>query len=187
MAAPVLPRASLEQVLSFHDHFDPPDGFTAEVIEGSFVLSPTPTPYHGRIFKKLLFQLEQLLPAGTDSTNNVTLEMPATGERYVPDLVVMAAEKFEPTAGWLCQASDAELAVEIVSPSNARTDRVTKVRGYAASGVPIYLLLDPLEQTVTLFSKPAGESYQVVHQVPFGDKLDLPEPFAGALDTGQFS
>lgn len=186
MAAPALPDALIEHVLSFHDHFDPPEGFTAEVIEGTIVVSPTPSGRHGWIFKRLLLQLETALPAGLESTNNITLHMPATDERYIPDLVVLATATMD-TEEWLLQASDAELVAEIVSPSNSATDRVTKVRGYAASGVPIYLLVDPLEQTVTLFSKPAGDSYQDVHRVLFGGKLDLPEPFTGALDTGQFS
>ncbi len=186
MAAPVLPDALIEHVLSFHDHFDPPEGFTAEVIEGTVVVSPTPSGRHAWIFKRLLLQLEPALPAGLESTNNITLHMPATDERYIPDLVVLPTATMD-TEEWLLQATDAELVAEIVSPSNSATDRVTKVRGYAASGVPIYLLVDPLERTVTLFSKPAGESYQVTLRVMFGEKLDLPEPFTGVLDTGQFS
>lgn len=120
-----------------------------------------------------------------DYTNNVTLHMPATDERYVPDLVVMTLARFE-SDNWLCQARDAELVAEIVSPANARDDRVVKVRGYAASGVPIYLLIDPLEKAVTLFTEPAEVSYQQVSRVPFGAVLALPEPFAGEINTSAF-
>jgi Uma2 family endonuclease len=87
---------------------------------------------------------------------------------------------------WLLSANDAEFVAEIVSPHNARQDRVVKLRGYAASGVPIYLLVDPLERKVTLFSEPAGDAYQRCHSVPFGGGVELPPPFHGKIDTAAF-
>jgi Uma2 family endonuclease len=66
-------------------------------------------------------------------------------------------------------------------------DLVVKVRGYAASGVPIYLLVDPLEQAVTLFFEPSGDCYQQMHRVPFGATISLPEPYVGKIDTSVFA
>ena len=186
MAAPAYHDQLVEDVLVVHDELDVPEGHKAEVIEGRIVLSPTPTPRHGLIFTRLARQIGRLLPDNMDHTNNITLEMPATRERYIPDLVVMSVDKLE-SDNWLCQAKDAKLVAEIVSPSNARDDRVIKVRGYAASGVPIYLLIDPLEKEVTLFTEPAGECYRQAHRVPFGAVIALPEPYDAEIDTSVFN
>ena len=162
-----------------------PEGHKAEVIEGNIVVSPSPSRRHGLIFAKLSAQLYRLLPAHLAITNTVTLNMAATTERYMPDLLVVHEDALR-SDEWLLDATAAELVVEIVSPSSARQDRVTKVRGYAASGVPIYLLVDPLEQAVTLFYEPAGDAYQWTHRVQFGSSVALPEPYHGKIETGDF-
>src|SRR6185369_10966865 len=38
-----------------------------------------------------------------------------------------------------------DLAVEVISPSSGRYDRVHKLQGYAAIGVPEYWIVDPEE------------------------------------------
>lgn len=186
MAAPNHHDPSVEQILELHDKFESPEGHKAEVIGGNIIVSPSPSGRHGLIYDELHAQLRRLLPGSLAVTTTVTLSMPATSERYIPDLLVISKHVLN-TDDWLFPASDAELVVEIVSPSNARHDRVTKVRGYAASGVPIYLLVDPLERSVTLFSEPAGDCYRQVHKVPFGSMVILPEPYAGKLDTSVFA
>jgi Uma2 family endonuclease len=181
MAAPAY-NPTVEQILALHAEFDPPEGHKAEVIGGTIVVSPSPSRRHGLIYGKLHRQLSQLLPAHLTVTNSITLEMTASGERYIPDLLVASEDSLR-SEDWLLDAGEAELVAEIVSPHNARHDRVTKVRGYAASGVPIYLLVDPLEQAVTLFFEPAGDCYQQLHRVPFGATIALPEPYSGKIDT----
>jgi Uma2 family endonuclease len=185
MAAPDHHGPSVEPILALHEKVEPPEGYKAEVIGGQFVVSPTPAIRHGLIYDELDDQLRQLLPRSLAVTNTITLDMVATGERYVPDLLVISKDHRN-TDGWLLAAEHAELVAEIVSPANAANDRVTKVRGYAASGVPIYLLIDPLEQWVTLFSEPTGGCYRQVHRVPFGSSIALPEPYSGKIDTSVF-
>lgn len=186
MAAPVHHETPIEQILALHDKLNVPEGHKAEVIEGTIVVSPSPSGRHSVIYAMLQRQLDQLMPAHVIVTNTVTLEMAATGERYMPDVLVMSRDVLD-SDDWLFPADQAELVVEIVSPYNARHDRVVKVRGYAASGVPIYLLVDPLEQAVTLFCEPAGDAYQQVHRMPFGASVELPEPYSGKIDTGAFA
>lgn len=90
---------------------------------------------------------------------------------------------------WTLPAEKAELVVEITSPSNANHDRIAKVRGYAAAGVPLYLLLDPCHgrvPTATLYGEPENGTYRVLSAVEYGEKLVLPEPFACDVDTSVF-
>lgn len=187
MAAPAYDHdPTIDQVLDAHDHFDPPEGFRAEVIGGNIVLSPTPAGNHNYVYAMLHTQLIGLAPKNMAVTNTTTVSLPATEERYVPDVIVLPKSVLR-SEEWVFQADDIELVAEIVSPSSRRIDRVIKLCGYAASGVSGYLLIDPLERTVTLFTEPVGESYQGIHRVPFGEKLALPEPFDGVIDTAEFA
>ncbi|WP_405768831.1 Uma2 family endonuclease [Actinacidiphila glaucinigra] len=65
-------------------------------------------------------------------------------------------------------------------------DRGPRRRGYAAAGIPFYLMVDRTEGTVTLYGEPDAEDYRQDVRVLFGKELDLPEPFAFALDTSAF-
>jgi Uma2 family endonuclease len=186
MAAPIYDDPLVEQILTVHAKFGPPEGHKAEVIGGNIVVAPTPSRRHGRIYSKLHKQLSRLLPSYLDVTTNVTLDMVATGERYVPDVLVVHEDALQ-SGEWLLDPADAELVAEIVSPSNSGHDRVVKVRGYAAAAVPSYLLVDPLEESVTLFFEPSDGSYRQVHRVPFGTSIALPPPYSGKLDTSVFA
>lgn len=67
---------------------------------------------------------------------------------------------------WVC---------EILSPSNARTDRVEKLRAYHRAEVPRSWLVDPEEQTLTVFRFGAGG--YVVALTATADEVVAAEPF----------
>lgn len=186
MAAPVHHDPSVEQILAMHAEMHVSEGLKAEVIEGTIVVSPSPSSRHALIFDELQTQLKRLVSADVAVTNTVTLDMSATAERYMPDLLVLPKDTLR-SDGWLVDPADVELVAEIVSRHNARHDRVVKVRGYAAANVPVYLLIDPLEQVVTMFYEPADGCYQQSHRAHFGATIGLPEPFNGKIDTAVFS
>jgi Uma2 family endonuclease len=172
---------SVEQILELHENFEVP-GHKVEVVGGNIIVSPLSTVRHALMNGRLHEQLRQLMPGHLAVTNRMTLDIAVTNERYMPDVLVISKADLD-TDEWLIRTDQAELVAEIVSPSSADNDRETKVYGCAASSVPIYLLVDPLERSVTLFSEPAGERYQQMHRVPFGASIALPEPYAGKLDT----
>jgi hypothetical protein len=77
--------------------------------------------------------------------------------------------------------------VEIISPSDARCDRIGKPAGYALAGVPLHLLVDrwaPGGPTATSCGEPEGDTYRVPHSGKFGDEVFLPDPFGLAIGTG---
>lgn len=67
---------------------------------------------------------------------------------------------------WVC---------EILSPSNAKTDRVEKLQTYFAVGVPHYWLVDPLEGSLEIFRR-TDLAYALVQSAHRGQRLK-PEPF----------
>lgn len=165
------------------DHLTPPEGYRVEIIEGNLVVSPTPVGPHIKIASRLQYALRGLLPRDLEIAQTATLFIPATGERYVPDLVVLPDVLLDERI-WKFPATEALLTAEITSPSNADTDRVKKPRGYALGDVPSYLLIDTEHDQWTLFEEPENGVYRRQTQVNTGTKLALPYPFTGPLDTG---
>lgn len=179
METPVTTLAELSEQLVV------PDGYRVEIIDGSLSVSPTPQVRHARIVRMLETTLRPALPADTEDFQNVTVEISATGERYIPDLIVLPASA-TPDDDWLLSAEACLLAVEVTSPTNPATDRVQKPHGYAKAGVPLYLLVDAVERTVTLFSEPSNGVYAAHATVPYGSKIRIPEPFDVTIDTAEF-
>jgi Uma2 family endonuclease len=67
---------------------------------------------------------------------------------------------------WVC---------EILSPTNAKTDRVEKLQTYFAAGVPHYWLVDPVEGSLEIFRR-TDLAYALVQSAHRGQRLK-PEPF----------
>ncbi|MFG3366152.1 Uma2 family endonuclease [Streptomyces sp. NPDC048156] len=75
------------------------------------------------------------------------------------------------------------------SRSNAKDDRTKKLWAYAHAPVPVYLLVDRFDEygpTATLFTGPQNGAYKHAERVPFGECLELPDPFAATVDTAGF-
>jgi Uma2 family endonuclease len=66
---------------------------------------------------------------------------------------------------------------EIISPSNAATDKVLKTHYYAAAGIPWYLLVEQETGTLHLFEL-IGDKYVEVQTAEVGAVLRLAEPVA---------
>ncbi|WP_406438717.1 Uma2 family endonuclease [Streptomyces sp. NBC_00631] len=77
------------------------------------------------------------------------------------------------------------MAVEVTSWDSdaAQRDRVDKPDGYAAAGIPVYVLVDRDDCTVTVFTHPEDGRYRQQLNQPFGATLDIPEPVNITLDT----
>ncbi|GAA3014529.1 hypothetical protein GCM10017559_42280 [Streptosporangium longisporum] len=116
---------------------------------------------------------------------NVCIDGPR--DSLIPDFALAPADC--PRWGTLeLRSSGLIMVAEIVSPESARADRDDKPRVYAAGGVPVMLLVDPIATpaTVTVLSDPEGGAYQAVTRVQLGKPLHLPSPVGFDLDTSIF-
>lgn len=59
----------------------------------------------------------------------------------------------------------ADLVMEVVSPDDPLRDLETKRREYAQAGIPEYWLVNPLEQTITVFTLPENASVYAIDGV----------------------
>lgn len=158
-----------------------PDGYRAEIITGSIVVSPTPTYRHALIVKAIERVLDRAENTDLVTLQMVTVEVAESDDRYVPDLVVLPTLVAQGNdwdgPDWIRPADELELAVEVVSPRSDAYDWKVKVRGYARAGVPYYLVVDQRKSEIALFSEPEGSDYKKVTRAVRGASVHLPEPF----------
>lgn len=178
------------QLRTFWEELDLPEGWRAEILEGTIVVTPYPAIKHNRVASALSRALGRAIPDDWEMYQTQAVLIAPTGDIYIPDLVIYPAESLPADAKELViPVERALLVVEITSPSNANNDRERKLRGYAHGFAPLYLLVDAHASDgphVALYSKPENGIYQSMTRVPYGEVITLPEPFDLKIDTGQF-
>jgi Uma2 family endonuclease len=176
-------RWTAEQVRALPD-----DGKRYELVSGELVVTPSPAPLHQRLVAALIYRMDAYL---RQTTTGRLLTSPADlafGEDEIlqPDLFVLPASLPQGFREWT-DVTALLLAVEILSPSTARYDRILKRRRYQRAGVPEYWIVDPDARVIERW-RPADERPEIASETidwqPAPDAppllLDLPSLFAEA-------
>ncbi|WP_164551789.1 Uma2 family endonuclease [Streptomyces sp. WAC 01529] len=139
----------------------------------------SPSKKHGRIVVMIARQIENQDETAFTSAE-CRVDHPGLGMCRTADLLVMEQEAYEREADddFAVFAPDASVAFEVVSPSNPSNDHVTKLRDYPRMGIPVYVIVDPRDGTITVHSGPdtsAGEpSYaDTPRRYKFGDTVEV--------------
>ena len=132
MVAPTLYTAEMVRAL-------PEDGRRYEVIDGALLVTPAPGVAHQRAIRELFLLLH---PYVQDHQLGETLWSPADIELdprtlVQPDLFVTLTR---PKPGDTWQDVELRLAIEVLSPSTARYDRLTKRVRYQRQGVEYWIV-----------------------------------------------
>ena len=169
----------------------PDDGNRYEVLDGERLVTPAPTLDHQRAVLALGRLLNDYL-----ATNRVgeAIVSPAdvtfSPRRLVqPDVFVIPFGDTGRKVSRFVDVGRLVLAVEILSPSTARADRVMKRRVYRDEGVPEYWIVDLDARTIER-STPADERVEVladaIDWLPSGAtaplRIDIGAYLSGALD-----
>ncbi|MFF7725990.1 Uma2 family endonuclease [Streptomyces sp. NPDC008001] len=187
------PKATSTQDETLLDYFlalETPEGFRAELIEGEIVVSPAPDGDHEDAIELIVAQMYDASTVRMQYSGNKGLKLPRGGlcpKNYaIPDATFAPRELrlFRGAPPWM--PCDGVAMVAEVTSSRAERDRIAKRHCYARAGIPLYLLVDREEETVTLFSEPSAQDYAETHTVPYGKALPLPEPFSFDLETSDF-
>ncbi len=97
----------------------------------------------------------------------------------------MSAQPVEPSRPTVTYQQLSEYAQEFAS--NPGNDHISKLRDYPRMGVPVYIIIDPRDGTVTVHSDPdtsAGEPrYADARSYKFGDLVQVG---IWSIDTGTF-
>lgn len=148
-----------------------------ELFDGSLHVTPAPTPRHQRIARRLGSILEPAAEAaGLELLDAVNVRL-RPGRVPIPDLVLTGPIDLDEL---IVEARDVRLICEIVSPSNAATDRVLKMHYYADAGIPWYLLMDQDRGGLFLYREKAGHYVEHASAGP-GGVLELTEPVRATI------
>ncbi|MFD9338212.1 Uma2 family endonuclease [Streptomyces sp. NPDC060028] len=169
------PEHALKYAIQHHS------GDRTEIIEG-VIDTVTPSWDHERAAKLVRRQIEARVDALGCVEGSGNLDLPGSSNWYVPDIAVVPEQLAH--GGGALVPDQTLLIVEVTSESNAETDRVVKRKRYAEYGAPLYLLVDRVEKTVTLFAGPGRLGYTKVDGPhSYGTPVHLPAPFNLDLDT----
>jgi Uma2 family endonuclease len=131
-------RYTVDEVLAF-----PSDGNRYELVDGELLVTPAPAPRH----QIVVGRLDRVIGGYLDRHPGVAALFPSPAdiswdrEKLVqPDLFVVPAR--EVSNNWKTFRT-LLLAIEIVSPSSARGDRLVKRRLYQRQQVATYWIVDP--------------------------------------------
>ncbi|MFI9788241.1 Uma2 family endonuclease [Kitasatospora sp. NPDC051984] len=170
------------QVLEYAQSLTPPAGWKIEVSGDEIIMMAGPSVIHQRNLFIVREQFDARRPTGLMPSENTDLASPSVGKLRNPDLTYIPVSVVE-LGGNEVPAELAAIAVEIVSVSNPENDLVGKVRDYPLMQIPLYLVIDPREGTVVLFSDPVGGAYRQRWTGEFGDVVPIPAPFDFGLMT----
>ncbi|MFE1767640.1 Uma2 family endonuclease [Streptomyces angustmyceticus] len=178
-----------EALVRIWEDTEAPEGCMVEIVDGVVTVAP-PRDVRQNVIAAELSRALYRQPRSRDrgAYQKLALAVPGRKGLYVPNLVV-APDAMVRGAGRFVPAAAAELVVEITSLTSAAHDRRHKPAGYAAVGVPLYLLIDlwsPGGPTATLHREPDRTRYRSRRATPLGAPLRLPEPFGLTVDTALF-
>jgi len=156
-----------------------PEGVVGEIIEGELHVNPRPAPPHVWSGTRLVTLLDGPFGIGLGGPGGWIIlaepEIQFGASTLVPDLAAWRSERLPvlPRVGplritpdWIC---------EVLSPGTERTDRLHKLRIYAAHRVGHVWLVNPTLRTLEIFQLQTG-SYLLLN-VFAGDDLIRAEPF----------
>ncbi|WP_399886879.1 Uma2 family endonuclease [Streptomyces sp. BBFR51] len=178
---------SFEELLAALDELVVPDGYRAEIMRGSIVVSPWSKGYYHRVMRLVCAQLEVHLPESHVIERGPFLYVfPGDECAYGPDIHAADERVFE-TEGHHLDGEGLSFVAELTSPATRNNDLTDKVKVYARAGVPVYLVLDMQKEQAIVHGSPTPEGiYEVRVTKPFGEKLPIPAPFDCLLDTSGF-
>ena len=179
-----MPDMTLPRRATYEDYRQfPDDGKRYEILDGEIYMTPSPSPRHQYVSKRLQRILERYFEDRLgyqvfDSPLDVIL---ADDDIVQPDLLVVA-DRPQISARGIEGAPI--VVVEILSPSRPAYDRLTKARRYAARGVLHYWLVDPEARTIECFRLDSGAYRLEVsgtnrEDVAVSSFADLTIPLAG--------
>ncbi|HXV86559.1 MAG TPA: Uma2 family endonuclease [Gemmatimonadales bacterium] len=150
-------RYTVEQVLAF-----PHDGNRYELVHGELLVSPAPRYRHQVLVTRLVMMvggyLQQHPGLAEVLVSPADITWGTEDDLAQPDVFVVPQQ--ETSEEWSAIRT-LLLAIEVLSPSTARYDRITKRRLYQEHGVVTYWVVDPDARLVEVWH-PGDERPEIV-------------------------
>jgi Uma2 family endonuclease len=132
-----------------------------ELIEGEIWVSPSPSPGHQRVTRRLNRILESvIIDAKLGEFFSAPLDVVLTDGTIVqPDIMIVLRERTHIIAEDVI-AGAPDFVAEVLSPTNRAYDRLVKRSLYALHGVREYWLVDPERQQISIYSNLIDGQYR---------------------------
>ncbi|ELP71229.1 Uma2 family endonuclease [Streptomyces turgidiscabies] len=176
------PQMTAEEFEQLERHA--PETVRLEFVKGKVQVKPVPDGNHSEIYMWLLERCMQSRPdLRLYPERGLKTEAYRKG-RARADAILVPRGSLKGRGEW-SNGEDVLMAVEITSfdSDTHQRDRVDKPDGYAAAGIPVYLLVDRDDGSVVVFNQPENGRYRHEEKLPFGATVKLPDPVNLTLDT----
>ena len=159
---------------TYEDYLKTPKDKRYELIDGELLTTPSPTPYHQRVSRKLEFILESFITKNTlGEIFYAPCDVYLDNENVVqPDILFISKDRLNIIGDKNIQSAP-NLVIEIISENSVYRDMVQKKRLYARFGVKEYWIVIPEEKEVEVYIL-KGEAYQFYKTCTKVDILESP-------------
>jgi len=154
--------SELKRKLDYSDlQVTPDDGKRYELVDGELFVTPSPTPRHQRISKRLEVLLMKYFEGRSiGEVFHAPIDLILTNQDVVvPDILVVSDPSHISKRGI---EKPPLLVVEILSPSTRRRDRGLKAQRYAELRVQHYWIVDPAKKRIECHRLAGGVFRRVV-------------------------
>lgn len=159
-----LTRADLEAM--------PDDGRRHELIDGTLVVTPSPSRRHQRCSLRLAVLLHEQCPHDLEVLTS-PFDVALTADTIMqPDLLVARRTDFADDD----LSGVPLLVVEILSPSTRQVDLHLKRARYEAAGCPSYWIVDPEASSIFVLEIEDGRYVERAHAVG-GEEIEVSLPY----------
>lgn len=171
--------------LTYEDYCRMPAGLRYELVEGDIRMTPSPSVFHQEISKRLgKLLLEWIEGQGLGLVYDAPIDVVLSEHNVVqPDLLYVSRERLGIIKEANIQGAP-DLVVEILSPSTAEWDRVTKRRAYERYGVRELWLVDLEGRSIEVATR-KGVALEVLQVYPLGTTLSSPILPGFTVDVAQ--
>jgi Uma2 family endonuclease len=148
----------------------PDDGLRYELLDGTLLASPAPGLWHQEVALELAIRLRAACPP---ELHVVIAPFEWRGSRCTalqPDVLVARHGDLLAVDGGKYLAAPPVLAVEVLSPSTRRIDRLSKLSAYEDAGVASYWLVDPDPESPSLHALDLIDGRYVEVGCPSGEQ-----------------
>jgi Uma2 family endonuclease len=150
----------------------PDDGLRYELIDGTLLVSPAPTPRHQAAIGELYLLLRATCPEDHFVFFSPLDWQPDGRTSLEPDLLVVRRDRI----GAKNITQTPTLVIEVISPSSRRIDRTLKLSRYAGGGISHYWVVDPMTPSVDIYEFHQGE-YRLVASAAGDESVVVTAPF----------
>ena len=158
----------------------PDDGMQYELLDGTLLVSPGPVVIHQRVISRLHLRLAPGCPADAEIFFSPLDWRPDSHTSLQPDLLI--ATKADQGENNL--TLPLLLAVEVLSPSTRKKDRLLKFAKYEEAGVGSYWMIDPKEPSIVAYDLVDG-AYVEVGRASGEESITLQLPYPVSITPGE--